>query len=555
MVENEIQTKRFEFYLYQKISTQLDRGKAYITESEKNKRLEDDLIPLKNWENDKVSLIEKTGLQRLSTPITQTLDEFGKQLEQRMDQVSASISGDTNEFVKLQPRSSQLAWTLANRRWCDDIDNPVYSQIRHMGIIEIMNYVNRKTGFLNAFQGISTRKKCRQAEEDDLIACIFGNGTNYGLHRIAAISDRSIGVLRGVNDSFVRPETISAANDLISNGIASLPIFRYYTINESSPFGSIDGQKYACRTNTFKARFSAKYFRKGKGVSAMTLVSNHVPINTVVISPNEYEGHYAFDLLYNNSSDIQPKSLATDTHGINNVNFAILDIFGYQFSPRYARFKHAFAQQFEVHTGSDVNIKLKKPIRRKLIEREWGNIQHIICSLSRKATQQSTVIKKLSNDKWNNRTLLALHEYDRLVRCFYLLEYVDNKTLRQFVQQALNRGEAYHQLRRAIASVNGNQFRGGNDYQIDQWNDCARLIANCIIYYNSALLSALIEKFQKEGNQKAVNLIAGFSPVAWRHIQLAGNYVFGNRDGLLNLYSMLERVDPLADSEIEEPAT
>ncbi|PHM26100.1 DUF4158 domain-containing protein [Xenorhabdus budapestensis] len=52
LIEGEIQTKRFEFYLYQKISVQLDRGKAYITESEKNKRLEDDLIPVKDWEND-----------------------------------------------------------------------------------------------------------------------------------------------------------------------------------------------------------------------------------------------------------------------------------------------------------------------------------------------------------------------------------------------------------------------------------------------------------------------------------------------------------------------
>ncbi|CAM3486255.1 transposase (plasmid) [Xenorhabdus nematophila ATCC 19061] len=498
-INGEVHTKRFEFYLYQKISRQLDRGKAYVTESEKNKRLEDDLIPVKDWENDQINLIEKTGLQRLSSPITQTLNEFEKRLELHMNQVAASISGDTNEFVKLQPRSNQLAWTLANQRWRDDIDNPIYSQIRHMGIIEIMNHVNRKTGFLGAFKGIATRKRCTKAEADDLIACIFGNGTNYGLHRIAAISDRSIGVLRGVNDAFVRPETISAANDLISNGIARLPVFRYYTLNESSPFGSIDGQKYACRINTFKARFSAKYFRKGKGVSAMTLVSNHVPIKTTVISPNEYEGHYAFDLLYNNSSDIQPKSLATDTHGINNVNFAILDLFGYQFSPRYARFKQAFAEQFEVNTGTDMTISLKKPIKRKLIEQEWGNIQHIICSLSRKVTQQSTVVKKLSNNKRNNRTLLALHEYDRLIKCLYLLEYVDNKTLGQFVQQALNRGEAYHQLRRAIASVNGNQFRGGNDYQIEQWNDCARLIANCIIYYNSALLSALIEKFQEEG--------------------------------------------------------
>ncbi len=106
------------------------------------------------------------------------------------------------------------------------------------------------------------------------------------------------------------------------------------------------------------------------------------------------------------------------------------------------------------------------------------------------------MITKLSNSKKNNRTLAALREYDRLIKCLYVLDYVDDKILRQFVQQALNRGEAYHQLRRAIASINGNQFRGGDDYQIEQWNDCARIIANCIIYYNSALLSSLIENLR-----------------------------------------------------------
>ncbi|MDF4609408.1 Tn3 family transposase, partial [Vibrio parahaemolyticus] len=159
---------------------------------------------------------------------------------------------------------------------------------------------------------------------------------------MSSISDRAIGVLRSVNDGYIRPETTSNANDVISNALAKLPIFSYYTINESAPFGSIDGQKHACRINTFKARFSAKYFRKGKGVSALTLVSNHVPVNTKVISANEYEAHHAFDLLYNNTSDIDPKTLATDTHGVNNVNFAILDLFGYQFAPRYAKFKNVF---------------------------------------------------------------------------------------------------------------------------------------------------------------------------------------------------------------------
>ncbi len=38
-----------------------------------------------------------------------------------------------------------------------------------------------------------------------------------------------------------------------------------------------------------------------------------------------------------NTSDIIPDVLSTDTHGVNHVNFALLDLFGYQFAPRYAQ--------------------------------------------------------------------------------------------------------------------------------------------------------------------------------------------------------------------------
>jgi TnpA family transposase len=422
-----------------------------------------------------------------------------------------------------------------------------------MSIIEILDHVNSNTGFLKAFKSISTRKHNVKADDEDLLAVLFANGTNQGIHSISNSSDRSIGSLRTVDDGYMRLENIQKANDLVTSNIAKMGIFKYYTLNETAPFGSVDGQKHPCRINTFKARFSAKYFRKGKGVSALTLVSNHVPINSKVISPNEYEGHYAFDLLYNNTSDIKPGTLASDNHGINHVNFAILDLFGYQFAPRYAKFKYAFYDQFEIVFGKEISIKLKKPINTKLIIEEWDEIQRIICSLSRKTTTQSTIIKKLSNNKRNNRTLAALHEYDRLIKCLYLLDYVDNKTLRQFVQQALNRGEAYHQLRKAISSINGNQFRGGNDYDVAKWNDCARLIANCIIYYNCALLSGLVEKFDKLNKQNVVDMISNLSPVAWRHIQLSGHYDFGGVKEGIDVALLLEDIDPYTiDADLEE---
>ena len=141
--------------------------------------------------------------------------------------------------------------------------------------------------------------------------------------------------------------------------------------------------------------------------------------------------------------------------------------------------------------------------------------------------------------------MAALHEYDRLIKSLYVLEYIDNTTLRHYVQQALNRGEAYHQLKRAIASVNGNKFRGGNDYQVSQWNDCARLISNCIIYYNSALLSAFLLIYENKGRQDIADYISRLSPVAWQHINLNGEYAFSQGKTEIDLVGLLNDIGPL----------
>lgn len=61
--------------------------------------------------------------------------------------------------------------------------------------------------------------------------------------------------------------------------------------------------------------------------------------------------------------------------------------------------------------------------------------------------------------------------------------------LRQCVQRALNRGEAYHRLRRVIAYVNNGKFRVTTEEQQKIWNDCARLIANAVIYYSARPLA------------------------------------------------------------------
>ncbi len=101
-----------------------------------------------------------------------------------------------------------------------------------------------------------------------------------------------------------------------------------------------------------------------------------------------------------------------------------------------------------------------------------------------------------------------------MLKAMYLLDYIDDASLRSYVQRALNRGEAYHQLRRAIANVNGNRFRGKNDDEISLWNECARLLTNAIIYFNSLILTRLLEYFEQKGDDKKLQIIKQESPVA-----------------------------------------
>jgi len=79
---------------------------------------------------------------------------------------------------------------------------------------------------------------------------------------------------------------------------------------------------------------------------------------------------------------------------------------------------------------------------------------------------QATLVRKLSGYSKNHPLLMALTEYNRMIKAMYLLDYIDDANLRRYVQRSLNRGEAYHQLRRAISSTNGNRFRGSSDYEI-----------------------------------------------------------------------------------------
>lgn len=152
--------------------------------------------------------------------------------------------------------------------------------------------------------------------------------------------------------------------------------------------------------------------------------------------------------------------LSTNTHRVNHVNLIV-----YRFAPQYAQVGKIINELFNITEDEDKRVKqsFRKSVNTQRIMDHWDTIQRIAVSLTQRKTSQATLLRKLSGYKHNHPLLEALTEYNRLLKTQYLLNYIDDASLRYHVQRALNRGEAYYQLRRASSDVNGDRFRGNSD--------------------------------------------------------------------------------------------
>ena len=102
-----------------------------------------------------------------------------------------------------------------------------------------------------------------------------------------------------------------------------------------------------------------------------------------------------------------------------------------------------------------------------------------------KNTSQSVIVKKLSSHNRVNDLQAALADYNDIVRSIFLLDYLHDRSFRQNIQTALNRGEDLHRLRKNVAHAHDGKFQVHTRHEQLIWSECARLICNIIIYYNT----------------------------------------------------------------------
>nr|WP_315255916.1 Tn3 family transposase [uncultured Duganella sp.] len=533
----------YEFWLYRQIRKRFQSGEIYLDDSLQHRHFSDELVSM----DEKADALAQMDIPFLRQPIKAQLDVLTAELRAQWLAFNTELKQGKLTHLGYDKDTKKLIWRKPKVENQKVREKGFYEQLPHCDVADVFRFVNGQCQFLSALTPLQPRYAKKVADADSLMAVIIAQAMNHGNQVMARTSDIPYHVLETTYQQYLRQASLQAANDRISNAIAALPIFPHYSFDLDTLYGAVDGQKFGVERPTVKARSSRKYFGRGKGVVAYTLLSNHVPINGNLIGAHEYEAHHVFDIWYRNTSDIVPMAITGDMHSVNKANFAILYCFGPRFEPRFTAMDKQLKELYCADDPALYEKYLIRPVGQvdlPAIVDENQNMNQIVATLGLKEMTQGSLIRKLCTYTTTNPTRRAIFEFDKLIRSIYTLRYLRDSQLERNVHRSQNRIESYHQLRSAIAQVGGKkELTGRTDIEIEISNQCARLIANAIIYYNSAILSHLLTKCEASGNAKAVALITRMSPAAWRHILLNGHYTFQSGGKMIDLDALLAGLD------------
>lgn len=537
-----VRYSQYEFCVYLRIRKHFKNNDVTIPDSINHKTIMDDLVP----KHKRKSIIKELDNPLLSTPIRSTMPDNHKALDELYQRVNKQIENGDNKSVKIDQSGSKPRLILKYNSKEDLTNHRFFERLPKVGIIEILNFVHKKTRFLDQFTHIKPLYAKAKKDNQFILGVNLANATHYGIGKMASMSNLDYQLLHTAEKDFIRLDTLRPASDCISGATSKLTIFSHWAIQPNKIYAGVDGQKFQTRMDILMARNSAKYFPLKKGIVAYTLLADFIPLSVETISPNLHESYFLFDIIKNATANIQLDYVSGDSHSINPVNFLLMRYLPIEFAPHLVHINQKIANLYSIAHPNQYKgliVAPHKHLKSDLILSEEDNISWLIASLLHGDVRQNIIVRKLSSLSKHHRTCKAMSEYNRVFESMYTLRYIDDPELRQYVRGSLNRIEAYHQLRRAIALANGGELRGGSELELIIWNESARLLANAIIYYNACLLSALLKKYQRLGDTATVELIKRISPIAWIHINLLGNFEFSLDSPAIDIESMVEAVD------------
>ena len=511
--------------------------------------------PSERWGNPRVKLLSGTAWDGLRPQVCRVLGrrpqpepelaDLTAQLAEAYRQTGAELPH--NPAVRLEPGRSGEVFSLAH---LDRLDEPpslkplqqqMAALLPRVELTDLVLEMAGWTGFTAAFTHISESRARVDDLDLSLCAVLMAEACNVGLELMvrpdvpALAEDR----LSWVQQNYVRAETIAAANAVLVEAQARLPLAQVWGGGEVA---SADGLRFVVPVRTISAGHNRKYFGAQRGITYYNFASDQFTgLHGIVIPGTTHEAPYLLEGLLEQETALEPREVISDTAGYSDVIFGLFWLLGYQFSPRLA--DAGEARLYRMDTQADhgsLNGLARHQIAVQRIASNWDDLLRVAGSLKLGTVRATELVRSFQGAGKRSGLGRALAELGRVAKTLYLLDYLRDESYRRRILLQLTRHERRHRLARLLFHGQRGELRQRyREGQEDQLGALG-LVLNMVVLWNTRYLDAALNHLRATGYEVDDEAVARLSPLVRRHINVLGRYRFDREAAKLG-----ERLRPL----------
>ena len=508
----------FEICLFSEIIWNLNSGDIYVEGSDE---YADPYQKLISWE-EYHEMVEEYG-EQVGIPVVGS--EFAAHVRKGLaDQ--AKLTDDTfQENAKLTFEKGKIHLKRTGQRtrppgwkaW----RNRLVDQIELVNVLDVLVDVENWLDLSRYFSLISGNEARIDNAKMRYLITLFCYGCNLGPSQTArALKGLHRLQISRLDKRHITEDSLDRANDAVINAYNRFKLPRYWGKGKTA---SADGTKWNVYENNLLAEYHIRYGGYG-GIGYYHVADSYIALFSRFIPCGVYEAIYILDGLLENQSDIQPDTLHADTHGQSEVVFGLAYLLGIQMMPRIRRWrKLKFYRPRPATRYIHIDDLFSGNINWRLISQHLPDMLRIVLSIKVGRITSSAILRRLGSYSRKNGLYRAFRELGRAMRTQFLLRYMSEEELRQVIQAATNRSEAFNNFVKWI-SFGGIVINKNNreaQRKIIKYN---HLVANCLIFHSVVSLTQALNNSLARGAPANDELLTVLSPYLTEHINRFGNY-------------------------------
>jgi TnpA family transposase len=505
----------------------LRAGDVWVEGSRQWRAVEDQLIPPALFD-----AMREAGPLPVAVPPTAEayLAERRATLDRRLAEVAAKAAADRLEDVRIAGDALRISpLKAATPEEAEALAERLYAMVPAVRVTDLLAEVDRWTGFSAAFTHLHSGLPA--GDPRVVLTAVLADATNLGLTRMAdACAVATYRQLAWTAGWHLREETYRRALTVLVNAQQAQPLAAHFGAADVS---SSDGQHFPTGgPGEAVGAVNARYGRDATTLLYTHVSARHAPFHTVAIPPSGEAAHVIDGLLYH-EADLASAVHHTDGGGVSDHVFALAHVLGFRFAPRIPNLAERRLYAFgAASTWPALQPFIAGAVDAKLIAGHWDEVLRLAASVRTGRVSASLMLKRLGAYPRQNGLALALREIGRIERTLFTLDWLERPGLRRQATAELNKGEARNGLARAVCFHRLGRLRDRTAELLQHRASGLALVTAAIALWNTVYLGRALEALRRRGETAPDALLAHLAPLGWQHVNLTGDYLWGEGAGV-----------------------